>query len=85
MMSPFSHFWSEGARFMLVPAVIRQYSKVSPRIVSSWRSVSTTSALVVPGGDLAIVASIDSSTASEAIFSIFSSAADFFSRWRSIT
>ena len=31
-MSPFSHFWSEGARFMLVPQVIRQYSNVKPAI-----------------------------------------------------
>ena len=49
MISPFCHFWSDGARFMLVPQVIRQYSKVSPRLVSSRRSASTTSALVVPG------------------------------------
>ena len=54
----------------LVPAVIRQYSKVNPRKVSSRRSVSTTSALVVPGGVLAMVASMASITASEAIFSI---------------
>ena len=80
MMSPFSHFWSEGARFMLVPAVIRQYSKVSPRLVSSRRNVSTTSALVLPGGVLPMVASIESSTASEANFSILSSAGDFLTR-----
>ena len=34
---------------MLVPQVIRQYSKVSPRLVSSRRNASTTSALVAPG------------------------------------
>ena len=80
MISPFSHFWSEGARFMLVPQVIRQYSKINPRLVSSRRNVSTTSALVLPGGDLATVASIESRTASEAYLSIFNSVADFFTR-----
>ena len=49
MMSPFSHFCSEGARLRLVPQVIRQYSKVRPRLVSSRRSASTTSLLVAPG------------------------------------
>ena len=85
MMSPFSHFWSEGARLKLVPAVIRQYSKFMPRSVSSLRSVSTTSSFVVPGGLLAMVASIASITASEAYFSNFNSAADFTRRWRSST
>ena len=54
---------------MLVPAVIRQYSNVSPRLVSSRRSASTTSALVMPGPLAAITACMDSITASEAYFS----------------
>ncbi len=85
MMSPFSHFCSEGARFMLVPAVIRQYSNVRPRLVSSRRSASTTSALLVPGLAPAITACIEASTASEANFNFFSSSGDFFKRWRSST
>ena len=39
----------------------------------------------MPGGLLAMVASMESITASEAYFSFFNSAADFTSRWRSIT
>jgi hypothetical protein len=36
-------------RLRLVPAVIRQYSNVKPRLVSSRRSASVNSALVEPG------------------------------------
>ena len=70
---------------MLVPQVIRQYSKVSPRLVSSRRRCSITSALVTPGLLAAMTACIDSITASDAYFSNFSSSADFFTRWRSST
>ena len=49
MMSPSAMRCAEAARFRPVPAVMRQYSKVRPRRTSSWRSRSTSSALVAPG------------------------------------
>ena len=69
-MSPSPQTWSDGARLRLVPAVIRQYSKVSPRLVSSRRSASVNSALVAPGPWLAITAFMELITASEATLSL---------------
>ncbi len=69
----------------LVPAAIRQYSKLSPRLTSSRRSVSVISALVVPGALCAIVAIMASITFSDAVFSIASSCGDLRRRWRSST
>ena len=65
--------------------MIRQYSKVSPRLVSSRRSASVTSALVAPGPCLAITACIESITASEAILSFFNSSGVLIERIRSST
>ena len=84
-MSPLSQRCSDGARLRLVPAVIRQYSKVSPRLVSSRRSASVSSRLVAPGACPAITASIESITASEATLSLASSSALFTERSRSST
>jgi hypothetical protein len=73
----------EAARFRPLPAVMRQYSKVSPRLTSSWRSRSTSSAFVTPGAQAAKVASIESTTLSDASRSSASSAALLRARSRS--
>ena len=82
-MSPLPQRTSDGARLRLVPAVIRQYSKLIPRFTSSRRSASVSSRLVAPGACLVITASIDCTTRSEASRSMASSSGRLRARSRS--
>src|SRR5918993_1171059 len=73
MISPSCHFYGDGARLRLWPAVIKQYSNTRPRLVSSRRSASTISCLVTPGPWPPITASMLSTTVSVASRSFRSS------------